>query len=99
MPDNSETQILEFKESWRDEYLRTVCAFANATGGKLLIGKDDNGKPVGLKNSKRLLEDIPNKVKEILGILVEVNILKQAEIEFIEIVVEPYFFPVSYKGE
>ena len=99
MPDNSETQILEFKESWRDEYLRTVCAFANSTGGKLIIGKDDNGNPVGLKNSKRLLEDIPNKIKEILGILVDVNIRRQAENEFIEIVVEPYFFPVSYKGE
>ena len=99
LPDNSETQILEFKESWRDEYLRTVCAFANSTGGKLIIGKDDNGNPVGLKNSKRLLEDIPNKIKEILGILVDVNIRRQAENEFIEIVVEPYFFPVSYKGE
>jgi ATP-dependent DNA helicase RecG len=99
LPDNSETQILEFKESWRDEYLRTICAFANSTGGKLVIGKDDNGNLVGLKNSKRLLEDIPNKVKEILGILVDVNLHKQAEKEFIEIVVEPYLFPVSYRGE
>ena len=99
MPDNSETQILEFKESWRDEYLRTICAFANSTGGKLVIGKDDNGNLVGLKSSKRLLEDIPNKVKEILGILVEVNAHKQADKEYLEIVVEPYLFPVSYRGE
>ena len=99
MPDKSETQILEFKESWRDEYLRTICAFANSTGGKLVIGKDDNGNLVGLKNSKRLLEDIPNKVKEILGILVEVNAHKQADKEYLEIVVDPYLFPVSYRGE
>jgi len=63
LPDKSETQILEFKESWRDEYLRTICAFANSTGGKLVIGKDDNGNLVGLKSSKCLLEDIPNKVE------------------------------------
>jgi len=28
-----ENQILEWKESWRDEYMKTICAFANASGG------------------------------------------------------------------
>ncbi len=41
----SESQDTEFKQSWHDEYLKWVCGFANAKGGKLLIGVDDAGKP------------------------------------------------------
>ncbi len=99
LAEQSENQLLEFKESWRDEYLRVICGFANSAGGRLIIGKDDSGKAVDLKDSKRLLEDIPNKIKEILGILVEVNLQKQGNKEVIEIVVEPYLFPVSFRGE
>jgi len=32
-----ESQTVEFKESWKDEYLKTVCAFANTDGGVLYI--------------------------------------------------------------
>lgn len=58
-----ETEDLEFKSNWRDEYLKVICAFANAAGGKLVIGVDDSNSPIGIKNSKRLLEDIPNKMR------------------------------------
>jgi ATP-dependent DNA helicase RecG len=61
-----ESQIIEWKESWRDEYLRWICGFANAQGGRLIIGKNDKGKVVGLANSKKLLVDIPNKIRDIL---------------------------------
>ena len=43
-----EQQNIEWKESWRDEYLRWICGFANAQGGTLIIGKNDSGKIVGL---------------------------------------------------
>jgi ATP-dependent DNA helicase RecG len=49
----SEDQNIEFKESWRDEYLKWICGFANAQGGKIFIGKDDDGKVVG-KSSWRI---------------------------------------------
>jgi predicted HTH transcriptional regulator len=29
----AESQEIEYKESWRDEYFKTVCGFANAQGG------------------------------------------------------------------
>ena len=29
-----ETQTVEFKQSWHDEYLKWICGFANAQGGK-----------------------------------------------------------------
>ena len=30
-----EKQNIEFKESWRDEYLKWLCGFANAQGGRI----------------------------------------------------------------
>lgn len=95
----SETQNIEYKSSWRDEYLKWICGFANANGGTIFIGKDDSGNVVGISDSKRLMEEIPNKVKDTLGILVDVNLHKTKQGEFIEIVVEPYPYPVNYKGQ
>lgn len=94
-----EQQNIEWKESWRDEYLKWICGFANAQGGKIYIGKNDKGDVVGIENAKKLLEDIPNKVRDILGILVDVNLYETAKGEFLEIVVEPQPFPVNYKGQ
>ncbi|MDD2962865.1 MAG: ATP-binding protein [Bacteroidales bacterium] len=96
MPEN---QNIEHKESWRDEYLKWICGFANANGGTIYIGKNDSGEVVGLKDSKKLLEDIPNKTKDILGILVDVNLHQTEKGDFIEIIVEAYPYPVNYKGQ
>lgn len=68
-----ENQQFEWKETWRDELLRWVCGFANAGGGALHIGRNDRGKVVGLPDSAKLLEEIPNKIRDLLGILVAVN--------------------------
>lgn len=95
----TEHQNIEYKRIWKDEYLKWVCGFANANGGKIFIGKDDNGSIIGLSNAKQLLEDIPNKVRDILGILVDVNLHKTSEGDFIEIIVDAYPNPVNYKGQ
>ena len=96
MPEN---QSIEFKETWKDEYLKWICGFANANGGSIFIGKNDAGEIVPIKNAKRLLEDIPNKVKDTLGILVDVNLHHTVKGDFIEIIVEAYPYPVNYKGQ
>ena len=95
----SENQNIEFKESWRDEYIKWICGFANANGGILLIGIDDNGKRVGVKNSKKLIEDIPNKVRDILGIIIDVNLLDSDGLDYIEIITHAYPSPINYKGQ
>ena len=94
-----ETQNIEYKSSWRDEYLKWICGFANANGGTIFIGKDDKGNIVGVAEAKKLLEDIPNKVRDVLGILVDVNLQETAEGDYLEIVVDPYPNPVNYKGQ
>ena len=94
----SESQTTEYKSIWRDEYLKWICGFANAQGGTLIIGKDDNGSVVWVKNAKKLLEELPNKIITILGIVAAVNLRETEQGEFIEIVVSPQPNPVNYKG-
>jgi ATP-dependent DNA helicase RecG len=94
-----ETQNIEYKSVWKDEYLKWICGFANAQGGTLVIGKNDNGTVVGVENAKKLLEDLPNKITTILGIVPDVNLHETPQGEYIEIVVEPQPNPVNYKGE
>jgi ATP-dependent DNA helicase RecG len=94
-----EDQHVEWKESWRDEYLKWISGFANSEGGVLIIGMNDQGKAVGLPDAHKLLVDLPNKVRDVLGILVDVNLKRSGRNEYLEIVVEPYPYPVSYKGE
>ena len=94
-----ESQNVEYKETWRDECLKWICGFANADGGVLHIGRDDKGMVVGLANAAKLLHDIPNKVRDILGIMVKVNLREEAGKEYLEIAAEPYPCPVSYRGE
>ena len=69
MRDLTESHTTEFKSSWRDGYLKIICAFANTEGGELIIGVDDKDIPVGVKNSKKLLENLPNKINNKLGIM------------------------------
>jgi len=94
-----ETQNMEFKPSWRDEHLKVISAFANGDGGDLIVGTDDDGKPLGVTNSKRLLEDIPNKVRNKLGIIPSVNIVESKRKEIIKITVKPSSVPISYDGK
>ena len=90
-----ESQNIEYKTIWKDEYLKWICGFANAQGGTIFIGKDDNGNVVGVNNAKKLLEDLPNKITTVLGIVAEVNLHETKQDDYIEIVVEPQPNPVS----
>lgn len=93
-----ESQNIEWKRSWHDDYLKWICGFANANGGSIYIGKDDNENVVHLENYQSLLESIPNKIREHLGIICVVNLLEIQEKKFIEILVNPYSVAVSLRG-
>ena len=95
----AESQNIEYKESWRDEYLKWLCGFANAQGGTIYIGVDDAGNVVGVKDVKKLMEDIPNKIQSGLGIVADVNKHTKDGKDYLEIKVSPSSFPISYHGE
>ena len=96
---NKESQTVECKQTWRNDCLKAVSAFANSDGGVLIIGLDDKGKPSGLKNVKRLLEDIPNTIRNKLGIIPSIELSKKSKKDIIKITVAPCSVPISYNGK
>jgi len=93
---NKESQTVEYKQSWRNDCLKAVSAFANSDGGVLYIGLDDQGNLVGLKSVKKLFEDIPNTIRNKLGIIPSVELDKK---DVIKVTVVPYSVPISYNGK
>jgi ATP-dependent DNA helicase RecG len=93
-----EQQNIEYKSSWHDDYLKWICGFANAQGGRIYIGKNDAGKVVGVEDYKRQMDEIPNKIKNLMGITADVNLLQDGDKHFIEIVVQSYSVPISLRG-
>ena len=93
-----ESQNIEWKQSWNNDYLKCICGFANAQGGRISIGKDDTGKIVGLKNAKKLLEDLPNKIRDQMGLMPQINLLEEGDKTYLEIIVEPSTVPISLRG-
>ncbi len=94
-----ESQNIEYKESWRDEYLKWICGFANAQGGRIYIGVNDQKEVIGVPDAKKLMEDTPNKIVNHLGIMGDVNLLIEGDKEYVEIVVSQSNMPISYKGK
>jgi ATP-dependent DNA helicase RecG len=66
--------------------------------GKLYIGIDDTGTPLGVKNAPRYLNEIPNKTKDILGITPKVSVKKKYGKEIVEVSVAYSSAPISYHG-
>ena len=93
-----EQQNIEYKQSWHDDYLKWICGFANAIGGDIYIGRDDSGKVVHLANYAKLLEDIPNKICNAMGIICDVQLQDEEGKKYITIKVNPYSVPVSLRG-
>jgi len=93
-----EDQNTEWKKSWQDEYLKWVCGFANAQGGRIVLGKDNTGEVVGLAKADKLMVDLPNKIRDLLGIMVQVNKKTSAGKDYLEIEVDPYPSPISLRG-
>ena len=94
----SESQNTEYKQSWHDDYLKWICGFANAVGGSIYIGKDDKGNVVALPDYEKLMEDIPNKIRNLMGIICDINLQEISAKKFIEIKINPYSVPVSLRG-
>jgi len=93
-----EKQNIEYKLSWHDDYLKWICGFANAQGGKIFIGLNDAGEIIGVGNYPELMESIPNKIRDLLGILTKVNLDHIDDKYYIEIIVSPYSVPISLRG-
>jgi ATP-dependent DNA helicase RecG len=73
----AENQNIEWKESWHNDYFKWICGFANAYGGVLVVGKDNEGRTKHIDKAEKLMEDLPNQVRDLLGIMVDVNLCSE----------------------
>ncbi|MBP5536132.1 MAG: putative DNA binding domain-containing protein [Bacteroidales bacterium] len=94
-----ESQNIEYKQSWKDEYLKWICGFANAQGGTIYIGIDDNGNVVGIDNAKYLLENLPNKCIQATGIVPDIELYSDAGKDYVAIHIKPSEQPVACNGK
>lgn len=64
--EKGESRKLEFKEHFPEsiKISKTIVAFANGAGGKLIVGIDDNGKVTGVSDDEIL--EIPDKISNII---------------------------------
>lgn len=92
-----ETQNIEWKKEWKDEFLKEVVAFANTNGGTLYIGVDDDGNEIGVKDPKGDLKRISDTIANKFAILPEVHI--DGSTDVISIIVRKANVPVELNGK
>jgi ATP-dependent DNA helicase RecG len=93
-----ESQNIEYKQNWSEDYLKWIAGFANAKGGRLYIGINDDGSVHGFAGYAKLMDELPNKVRDLMGIVIEVNLLQKQDLFYVEIIVQPYSVPISLRG-
>lgn len=94
-----ESQNIEYKQSWKDEFLKWICGFANAQGGTIYIGIDDSENVVGIENAKYLLENLPNKIIQATGIVPTIELHSKNSKHYLSINIKPSEQPVACNGK
>ena len=91
-----ESQNVEFKSSWRDEYLKVISAFANSDGGELRIGLMIMENQLELSMQKNCLRIFLIRLEIFWGIIPDVGIKAENGKEIIVITIKPSSVPISY---
>lgn len=63
------------------------------------LSKEITDIDVGIDNARDLLERIPNKITDTMGIIVDVNLLYKGELEYLQIIVDKYPSLISFHGK
>jgi ATP-dependent DNA helicase RecG len=65
---------LEFKETLNNSIVKEICAFANASGGRIILGVKDNLEVLGYKLTNRdisIIQDIARNMDPVFSVEVE----------------------------
>ena len=62
-----ENEVCEFKSEYTDNIIKTVIAFANTDGGKIFVGVDDDGTPIGIKDIDDCYTRVTSSVKDTIS--------------------------------
>lgn len=96
-----ESETLEFKQSFDKEAIETVCAFANAKGGQILIGVTDEGALKGVQVSDETIQQYLNQIKTQTepGLVVDIEAHQFDNKTLLTIKIGEFpIKPVSFKG-
>ena len=69
-----ENDRLEWKEIWKNDYLKVIAAFYNTDGGTLVVGRNDSGDYVGVNSPNKVAKEISDTISNKIGIQVAVHI-------------------------
>lgn len=81
MTQQSENNRLEWKIELTPAIKKEIVAFLNTNGGTIIVGKDDSGKSIGVRDAKCVIESISTMIHE--AIKPDASLLCSAE-EFTE---------------
>ena len=98
----SENEKLEYKLDYSPQALKTVSAFANYSGGKIVFGMSDDGKIIGIDDSHKLRLRIENAINDNLTPRPDYKLetLELEEVTIVELTVSPGSDPpYFYKGK
>lgn len=95
---NKENQCIEFKINWKEDFLKNVCGFANSEGGVLYIGINDNGEVIGVTETTKLLETLPNIINQKIGIIPKLIVVDIEDKQVLKIIIYSSSVPISYNG-
>ena len=84
-----ENKQLEFKSDITNTFLKTVSAFANYNGGKIIFGVEDDGEVVGLNNPVQACLDIENKINDTIRPQPQYELSVQDVEKTVTLMVEP----------
>ena len=59
-----ETKIIELKGIVTDDIKKEIIAFANANGGTIYVGVENNGNVVGVRSADKTIQQISSKVRD-----------------------------------
>ena len=91
------TKCVEWKESWINDFLKTLRGLANAAGDTFLIGLSNKENPVHLHTAPKLLKNLPNKIRHLLGIIPAMKLVLEAAFAMVEIHMPTYTATISYR--
>ena len=64
MSQQYENNTMEWKLGYTPNIKKEIVAFLNTNGGTILIGKDDDGNVVGVRNAKEIVEAVSSMIHE-----------------------------------
>jgi len=98
-----ENQHTEFKQHFNENVIETLVAFANTQGGRVLVGVNDHGLPVGnftigKESIQNWLNEIKNKTQP--SILPDVKVVELNGVDVIEFKIPEYpIKPIACRGK